>query len=164
LTKRYTTIEIAKEYLHFSAAHFTIFSATERERLHGHNFFVAAKVKSEIGDNGLCFDYNELKDKLRTMCEQYDEYMLIPSDSPHLTVTEDGQHYQVTFNKEVLSYPKSDCKLLPVLNISVEELSRFLLSELLKDKRAIESMKLDEIELKVSSGPGQWGVANWSRS
>lgn len=163
MTKRYTRIEIAKEYLHFSAAHFTIFSATERERLHGHNFFVAAKVKSEIGPNGLCFDYNELKDKLRALCEQYDEYMLIPADSPHLKVTEDEHHYQLEFNKEVLRYPKSDCLLLPVLNISVEELSRYLLSELLKDKHAMASMKLEEIELKVSSGPGQWGVANWSR-
>jgi hypothetical protein len=27
----FTTIEITKDYLHFSAAHFTIFSATERE-------------------------------------------------------------------------------------------------------------------------------------
>lgn len=164
MTKRYTSIEIAKEYLHFSAAHFTIFSATERERLHGHNFFVAAKVKSEIGPNGLCFDYNELKDKLRTLCEQYDEYMLIPADSPYLKVSEDQQHYQVEFNKETLKYPKSDCLLLPVLNISVEELSRFLLSELVKDKKAMHSMKLEEIELKVSSGPGQWGIANWSRA
>ena len=30
-----TTIEIDKENLKFSAAHFTIFSGTERERLHG---------------------------------------------------------------------------------------------------------------------------------
>ena len=37
-----TTIELSKEYLKFSAGHFTVFSATERERLHGHNFSVSA--------------------------------------------------------------------------------------------------------------------------
>ena len=31
--KRHTCIEISKEDLKFSAAHFTIFSATDRERL-----------------------------------------------------------------------------------------------------------------------------------
>jgi len=163
LATHHTTIEIEKEYLHFSAAHFTIFSATERERLHGHNFYLAAKVKSVIGENGLCFDYNELKDKLRALCERFDEYMLIPADSPHLQVNEDSDEFVLKFAKETLRYPKSDCLLLPVLNISVEELSRFLLSELVSDQQAIDSMKLETIELKVSSGPGQWGIANWSR-
>ena len=36
--KKLGRIEIAKQALNFSAAHFTIFSQTEREDLHGHNF------------------------------------------------------------------------------------------------------------------------------
>ncbi len=162
MSTRYTTIEIEKEYLHFSAAHFTIFSATERERLHGHNFFVAIKVTSEVGENGMCFDYNVLKDTLRTICERYDEYMLIPASSPYLNVEEDDAHYILKFNNEVLTYLKSDCLLLPVLNITVEELSSHLLDLLVEDKEAVSAMKLSDIELKVSSGPGQWGVAKWS--
>lgn len=162
MSKRYTTIEIEKEYLHFSAAHFTIFSATERERLHGHNFFVAIKVTSEVGENGMCFDYNILKDTLRTICERYDEYMLIPASSPYLKIEEDDSRYILKFNDEVLTYLKSDCLLLPVLNITVEELSSHLLDLLVADKEAIAAMKLTDIELKVSSGPGQWGVAKWS--
>ncbi len=48
-----TTIEVSKEYLKFSAAHFTIFSATERERLNGHNFRVSAKITEPVGPNGM---------------------------------------------------------------------------------------------------------------
>ncbi len=162
MSTRYTTIEIEKEYLHFSAAHFTIFSATERERLHGHNFFVAINVTSEVGDNGMCFDYNDLKKKLRNMCEQYDEYMLIPAASPHLRIEEDDTRYILKFADETLTYHKADCLLLPILNVTVEELSSHLLDLLLADKEAMTAMKLSEIELKVSSGPGQWGVAKWS--
>ena len=55
---RFTTIEIRKEYLHFSAAHFTVFSATERERLHGHNWRIGALITGPVGDDGLCFDYD----------------------------------------------------------------------------------------------------------
>ena len=73
--ERLTTIEIAKEYLHFSAAHFTIFSATNRERLHGHNFFVAANITAVVLDNGMCFNYCQLKDDLRELCSALDEYL-----------------------------------------------------------------------------------------
>ena len=53
------TIEISKDYLHFNAAHFTLFSATEREDLHGHTFYVAATVTSPVGDDGLAPDLLE---------------------------------------------------------------------------------------------------------
>ena len=45
-------IEIAKQALNFSAAHFTIFSATEREDLHGHNWQVECELTSTIDANG----------------------------------------------------------------------------------------------------------------
>jgi 6-pyruvoyltetrahydropterin/6-carboxytetrahydropterin synthase len=51
---RLATLYIDKESHKFSAAHFTIFSATERERLHGHNYSVSAKIVAPLGDNGCC--------------------------------------------------------------------------------------------------------------
>ena len=55
--KKIGKIQIAKQALNFSAAHFTIFSATEREDLHGHNFQVECELASPIDRNGLIFDY-----------------------------------------------------------------------------------------------------------
>ena len=49
---RLTTLYIDKEAHKFSAAHFTIFTATERERLHGHNYSVSARIVAPMGDNG----------------------------------------------------------------------------------------------------------------
>ncbi|MEM8769384.1 MAG: 6-carboxytetrahydropterin synthase, partial [Pseudomonadota bacterium] len=63
-----TTIEISKDYLHFNSAHFTIFSATEREDLHGHTFYVRARVTSPIDENGMAFDYNIVKKRLLALC------------------------------------------------------------------------------------------------
>ena len=71
--KAYTCIEISKEDLKFSGAHFTIFSATERERLHGHNFKVSLLLTADVGDNGMCFSYVEIKTRLRKLCAQLDE-------------------------------------------------------------------------------------------
>lgn len=158
-----TTIDLAKEYLKFSAAHFTIFSATERERLHGHNFRVAAALTAPVGDNGMCFSYRILKDKLESLCESLDEYVLLPADSPYLRISERDAHYRVEFANEELLFPRSDTLLLPVRNATVEEYARFLLERLLEDRELIERHDIREVTIKVSSGPGQWGSSHWRK-
>ena len=55
MAQQITTIELFKEDMKFSAAHYTIFSATERETLHGHNFNVHAAITAQIHDLGMLF-------------------------------------------------------------------------------------------------------------
>jgi hypothetical protein len=83
-----TTLYINKESHKFSAAHFTIFSATERERLHGHNYSVSARIVAPMGDNGFSADYNVYKTRLARLCDELDEYMLLAGDSPYQTIEE----------------------------------------------------------------------------
>ncbi len=158
-----TTIEIEKEYLHFSSAHFTIFSAQERERLHGHNFFVSASVTAEVQDDGMCFNYNELKKALRKQCEDLDEYVLLPKLSTHLNIVENPDYYKVDFAEDTMFFLKKDTQLLPIVNVTIEELSRYFLEELRKDSRYGDNDAIHKIVLRVSSGPGQWGSATWEK-
>ena len=69
-----TTLYIDKESHKFSAAHYTIFSASERERLHGHNYSVSARIVAPMGDNGFSADYNVYKNRLAGLCDALDEY------------------------------------------------------------------------------------------
>lgn len=161
--QRLTTIELSKEYLKFSAGHFTIFSATERERLHGHNFAVSASIVAPVGDNGLCFSYGDFKKKLERLCHSLDEYMLLPSLSPFLRIEEIGNEYQVHFNGETLRFLSSDCILLPIRNCTVEEFASYLLDQLLEDSD-IANYQVRKVEMRVSSGPGQWGSCEWVSS
>ena len=156
-----TTIELSKEYLKFSAGHFTVFSATERERLHGHNFSVSASIVAPVGENGLCFSYGEFKSKLQSLCEQLDEYMILPANSPYLSVQEQGGEYIVRFADETLRFLISDTLLLPIRNATVEEFAQYLLDQLLKDSD-ISRYDVRKLEMKVSSGPGQWGSCEWN--
>ncbi|GAB3383395.1 6-carboxytetrahydropterin synthase [Spongiibacter taiwanensis] len=158
-----TCIEICKEDLKFSGAHFTIFSATERERLHGHNFKVSLLLTAEVGENGMCFSYVEIKKRLRRLCATLDEYTLIPNQSPYMSVTEDGPYYTALFAGEEMKFLKSDTLLLPIRNTTVEEFARYLLQRLLEDAPFIEGNEISELVMKVSSGPGQWGSASWHR-
>jgi len=158
-----STIEIEKQYLHFSAAHFTIFSAQDRERLHGHNFRLAVEITGEIDDNGLCFDYAIYKKILKDLCYQYDEYTLIAEDSPYLEISSDEEYFHIKHNGRIQPLLKTDTILLPVKNVTIEELSHYFLSQLTKDKERLSKLNIHAFEVRVSSGPDQWGIARWAR-
>jgi 6-pyruvoyltetrahydropterin/6-carboxytetrahydropterin synthase len=136
--QRLTTLYIDKESHKFSAAHYTIFSARERERLHGHNYSIAARIVAPVGENGFS--------------------MLLAGDSPFQTIEEDGACYRVTFAGVDMSFLKSDTLVLPILNATVEEFSHYLLTRLLQES---EGEDLREIELCVASGPGQRACSLW---
>jgi len=155
-----TTIEISKDYLHFNAAHFTIFSATEREDLHGHTFYVTATVDSAIGSDGLAFDYNVFKTRLKRLCDDLDEKVLLPERSPHLRLRQEPDYLIAEFAEERIPFLPRDVLTLPVRNITVEELAPWFLARL-RDDPAIVALDISRILIRVSSGPGQWAGAEW---
>lgn len=159
--ERLTTLYIDKESHKFSAAHYTIFSAEERERLHGHNYSVSARFVAPVGENGFSADYNVYKNRLAALCDELDEYMLLAGDSPHQQVTEEGDNYRVTFGEEEMLFLRSDTQVLPISNATVEEFSMLLLERLLQ---ASGDDDLREVELFVASGPGQKASATWRKS
>ncbi|NIP13879.1 MAG: 6-pyruvoyl tetrahydropterin synthase [Pseudomonadales bacterium] len=156
-----TSIQISKEYLHFNAAHFTLFSDLEREDLHGHTFYVAGAFDAEVGPDGLAFDYNLVKTKLKQLCDDLDEKTLLPERSPHLRLTEDDGYLIAEFAGERMPFLPRDVRTLPIRNVTVEELAPFLLEQLGADPE-IRALDLQRIELRVSSGPGQWAAATWT--
>ena len=157
-----TTIELSKENLEFAAGHFTIFSPTVRERLHGHNFRVAAKIDAKIAkDRGMAFDYAVYKNIIKELCDQLDSYFLLPSESPYLKIEEEGDYYWAYFHEDKIPFLKKDVLLLPLRNISVEELARWFVEQLALDQEAIETHQVVGIYVQVFSGPGQGACASW---
>lgn len=160
---RYGRIELSKQALNFSIAHFTIFSATEREDLHGHNFQLECDVTAPIGDDGMMFDYGKLKKLLRALCDDIDEQMILPENSPHLSIEGDGDYIVAVFNNERIPFLRRDVTLLPIANTTVEELSHFFLQRI-REHPDLADKGITEITVKVSSSPGQFGVASWSNA
>ena len=122
-----SVVELKRESMNFSAAHFTIFSATDRERLHGHNFAVKARITAPVGDNGMTFSYKVFKKELEAICDSLDEWLILPAKSPYLDIEEVENSYRVSFADEVMSFLKSDTLLLPIRNATVEEYSWYIL-------------------------------------
>ncbi len=157
-----TTIELFKENMKFSAGHFTIFNATERERVHGHNFTVQASIIAVLLDNGMTFDYAVYKEHIRKICRSLNEYVILPEFSPYMRLEEEGDYIYGHFNGEKIPFLTSGVRGLPIRNSTVEELSRWLLGVLLDDEQSISDNQIKAVTVKVFSAPGQGASAQWS--
>lgn len=160
-TKQHSIIELQKESMSFSAGHFTIFSATERENFHGHHYRVGIFLHTWVDDIGLSFDYRFYKKEIERLCSQLDQTFLMPGLSPYLTHQEENGYIWFTFNDQKIPFLPSDVTLIPVTNITVEELSRWFVEELLKNQATLEKHHIYKIIVKVFSGVGQSGSASW---
>lgn len=148
-------IRLAKQNMKFSAAHFTIFNATERERLHGHNFTVEVDIHARMLGNGMCFDYGIYKDRVVALCRELNEWTILPTRSKHLRIEEAGEHVHAHFNGQRIPFLRGDVLLLPIENATLEEFAYWFLQRLCEDREALRVHAIDAIEVRVFSGPGQ---------
>lgn len=128
------TVHLAKEPFKFSCSHFTILSSQHAERLHGHNYQVRADVTLKEVDPklGMAFDFNAIKPKIRMLCDELDERILLPMKSPYLKISEVGPQLRVEFAGKVYEFPAEDCLRLPVSNVTSEELARYMCERLFR--------------------------------
>lgn len=122
------SVHLAKELFKFSCSHFTIFGPEEAERLHGHNYQVKVTIDVRETDAklGFAFDFNLVKPMIRRICDEMDERILIQANSPYLRIKKSGSQIEVGFAKKNYSFPVEDTLSLPVVNISTEELARYI--------------------------------------
>jgi len=163
MSLRLTTIDLHMQALKFSAAHFTIFNATERERLHGHNYAVTCRITAPVGNDGLTCDYAIFKNKLYELINGLDEYTLIAKDSPHQRIEEEDPFYKVWFHDHYMLLRKAETILLPIRNTTVEELSYYFLQQLCRDANFLRQHDIRKLEVTVASGPGQYGSSTWEK-
>lgn len=164
MMKRYlTTVELKKESMKFSAGHTTIFSATEREPLHGHMYNVYLALTTWVEENGMTFDYRYYKERIHKLCKQLNQTFLMPQYSPFLQYGEDEEYYYFTFNHKKIPFLKEDVTMMPLTNITVEELSRWFVAELIKEHEELDKHRIDKVVVKVFSAPGQSASHEWHR-
>jgi 6-pyruvoyltetrahydropterin/6-carboxytetrahydropterin synthase len=161
---RTTTIELFKEEMKFSAGHFTMFSASERENLHGHNFTVFVALEGEVGDTGMLADYGGYKRWITDRCRTWNETFLLPGASSWLRIQrEEGMVYAL-FADERIPFLARDVTVLPVANVTLEELARLFGEGLCADTARLHADRIHSITVKCASGPGQWASWRWTRT
>lgn len=157
MTEKYH-VRIVKEALVFSAAHFITFAGNICERLHGHNYKVAAEVHGPLDENQYVVDFIAVRDALQKIVAELDHHMLLPTDHPQIKVTAGEQQVEVTFEDRHWSFPRQDCILLPVANTTAELLARFIGRRLQADLFARTGARPQKLLVAVDECEGQWGV------
>lgn len=159
---RTAILELHKDEFSFSAGHFTIFSADQREDLHGHNYNVSAAFQVAIHHNGMAFDYRIYKAKLLALCALLDRRFMLPSQSKYLRIEDTGDMLLAHFNQEKIPFLKRDVVILPICNVTIEELSHWFLQQLTEKTHELKQYQILSMTIKVFNGPGQSGSACWA--
>lgn len=161
MTNKLTTLTLTASNMKFAAAHFTLFSASKRENLHGHNFTLSARITAPLQASGLMFDYQIFKKMFGDLCAQLDEKLLIPLHSPYLKIEQTPQEITIMFANETLRFLPRDVLLLPIENISVENLAHYFLQLVLAQKTLLAQSNTQALTITIASSPSQSGEAHW---
>ncbi len=151
-------VRIEKEHLVFSAAHFITFDGDVCERLHGHNYHVAAEVHGPLDENHYVVDFIALRDELQSLVDELDHRMLLPTEHATIRVVEQAGEVSVTHGERRWIFPRGDCVLLPVANTTAELLARYLGEQLLAALEKRLGKRPERLRISVDECDGQWAT------
>ena len=95
------TLETDKQAHHFSCAHMATFADGSIERLHGHNYQLRTRLSGELDCAGMVLDVIVLKRLIRQICDELDEYVLIPLRNPLIMVEKQEGQVNLKYQKPV---------------------------------------------------------------
>jgi len=151
-------VRIAKESLVFSAAHFITFAGNICERLHGHNYKVAAEVHGPLDENQYVVDFIAVRDALAEIIAELDHHMLLPTTHPRIKVAAGATSVEVTFEERRWVFPRGDCVLLPVANTTAELLARYIGVKLRDALQKRTGTRPQRLSVAIDECDGQWGT------
>ena len=149
------TVRVSKDYLGFCSAHFIVFGSNVCERLHGHNYQVAAEIEDELKADHLVFDCIEFKQILEGITDSLDHRMLIPLNSDTLGVEVTEENVRITSDEKEWIIPRDDCVLLPIENTTAELLARWVSGQLSEKLEAKLGQLPRVLRVEVFESPGQ---------
>lgn len=106
------------------------------------------------------FDYGIIKSVIRDLCDEIDEQVILPANSPYLELIEEEEYTIAVFNGERIPFLKRDVTVLPIANTTVEEFSNYFLYKVLSHPE-LKDRGIVKMIVKVSSSPGQTGSSTW---
>lgn len=151
-------VRVTKDHLVFSAAHFITFNGNICERLHGHNWRVAAELTGPLDENGYVFDFIALRDQLQKTVDELDHRVLLPTQHQKIKVSEENEEIQATFENRRWVFPKEDCILLPIENTTAELIAHWIGQQLLTVIGSQASSQIELIQIEVEENFGQWAI------
>lgn len=154
-------VRISKDYLVFSAGHFITYNGDVCERLHGHNYRVAAEVAGPLDENHYVVDFIATRDALKAIVDELDHRMLLPTRHPQIRVTANETEVEARFEERRWVFPRCDCVLLDVPNTTSELLARYIAQRLVVDLAQRTGSRPTHVKVEVDECFGQIAAYEW---
>lgn len=151
-------VELEKDTLVFSAAHFITFNGNICESLHGHNYRVKCEVVGPLDENGYVVDFIALRDSLTEIVSRLDHHVVLPANHEMIKVNQDEKETTATFESKRWVFPNEDCVILPIANTTAELMASFIARELKTMTKDKFGDKISKLIVGVDENRGQWGV------
>ena len=158
MSKETFRVQLEKDTLVFSAAHFITFNGNVCESLHGHNYRVKCEVVGPLDENGYVVDFIALRDGLNEIVSALDHHVVLPADHSMIKVVDDGKEVLVTFESKRWIFPSEDCVILPIANTTAELMARHIAVELKSRTKSKFGDDISRLIVAVDENRGQWGV------
>jgi 6-pyruvoyltetrahydropterin/6-carboxytetrahydropterin synthase len=139
----------------FVAGHMATFSGN-CERLHGHNYEVAAEVEGELTNDSWVVDFVALKKMLRAIIDEIDHRFMLQADSRVLDITQTDAAWQIkTPAGAVYVLPREDVIPLPIDNTTAERLAEWFSNRVWQSLMHRRPANVRCLTIEVSEGPDQ---------
>ena len=148
-------IRVTKDHLVFSAAHFITFAGNICERLHGHNWRVAAEITGPLDENHYVFDFIALRDGLQQIVNELDHRVLLPTRHAEIRVAAGEAEVEVRFEERRWLFPREDCVLLPIENTTAERIAGWIAGRFLEQLSPDDRNRLESLRIEVEENFGQ---------
>jgi 6-pyruvoyltetrahydropterin/6-carboxytetrahydropterin synthase len=148
-------VRLSDDRLIFSAAHFIAIGPDGCERLHGHNYRVAAEVSGPLDADQCVVDFRLLREELTAILDELDHRVLLPGQGPSIRVESDGRETVAAFRDRRWVFPSDDCVVLPLTGTTAELLARHVAEQLgaRLDRRL--GFHPSTVRVEVEESPGQ---------
>jgi 6-pyruvoyltetrahydropterin/6-carboxytetrahydropterin synthase len=150
-------VDVKKDYLTFSSAHFITFRGHKCECLHGHNYRLGVAVEGAVDGEALfVLDFAVLKEVAKPMVDAIDHRVLLPGRNPKVAIREDGDRIHVTvFGEARYVFPARDVAILPISNTTAEMLAEHFAGAVREALARQGADQLTAIATEVEESPGQ---------
>jgi 6-pyruvoyltetrahydropterin/6-carboxytetrahydropterin synthase len=154
-------IRVGGQSLGFSASHFITLGPGQCETLHGHDYGVSVKITGPLGDECFIVDFVAVRQLVERLIAPLDHRLLLPAQHRTMRVSQGEREVEVTFGERRWIVPRVDCVVLPLANITAEELARHLGEQIRDGLLSMGSGPLTAIEVELNEGPGYSAGWQW---
>jgi 6-pyruvoyltetrahydropterin/6-carboxytetrahydropterin synthase len=157
-------VRVTKDYLIFCSGHFISYEGDRCERLHGHNYRASVELEGPLDENQYVFDFIALKRLTRSITDQLDHRMMLPTRNPVITLEDTPRSVRVRYKDREWLFPRDDCVLLPIENTTAELLARYIGERLRAELRDQHRFVPEVMRVEVEESVGQFATYEWRRS